>query len=249
MFFSSNYYYFILGLQALCVFHCVRKGNQNKWIWLIVFLPVIGCLIYLFTEVFTGREVQKVQSGISNLLNPSGEITRLEKNLRFSDTFNNRVMLADAYLEVGYTDKAVSLYESSLSGAFEENEHLLLKLISAYYQQKRYAEIVPIAKKIYNLPEFNRSRSHMFYAIALARTGNDQMAEKEFRMMTGRFSFFESRYQFGLFLSSINREKEASEVFTEMAAEAPHLSRYERNLNHVWISEAKGELKKRTTAA
>lgn len=102
MFFYNQYFYIItLGLQAICVFHCIRRGTQQKWIWLIVFLPIIGSVAYIFTEMFSGNEVQNLQSGIGAVFNPGGRIKKLEDNLRFSDTFNNRVMLADAYLSKG----------------------------------------------------------------------------------------------------------------------------------------------------
>ncbi len=53
MFFDNTYYYYIvIGLQAVCVIHALRKNLHQKWIWLIVFLPVIGSLIYIFTEMF-----------------------------------------------------------------------------------------------------------------------------------------------------------------------------------------------------
>jgi hypothetical protein len=110
-FFNNNFYYITGALQLICVIHCIRKGNQQKWIWIIVFVPLVGGIAYIVTEMFTGREIQQVQSGIGSLINPSGSIRKLEENLRFSDTFNNRIALADAYLATGQTDKAVEFYE------------------------------------------------------------------------------------------------------------------------------------------
>src|ERR1700712_2375561 len=182
----GNYYYISFIVQAICAIHCIRKGNQQKWLWIIIFLPVIGCLIYLFSEVFTQRDMQQVQSGVGAVFNPSGKIKSLQENLRFTDTFNNRMLLADALLEAGQTDKAIDLYEKSLTGNFADNEQANMQLIIAYYNKKRYEDIVRIAKKIYSLPQFKLSRAHMMYAIALGYTGNNELAEKEFNMMKGR---------------------------------------------------------------
>src|ERR1700741_988342 len=99
----GQYYYVVLILQAICVYHCVRKGNQN-WIWLIVFLPLVGCVIYLFTEVITKNKVRNVQSGVGEVFRPSGSIKKLQENLRFSDTFQNKIALADALFAAGQTD-------------------------------------------------------------------------------------------------------------------------------------------------
>lgn len=245
MFFFNNYYYYIIiGLQAICVIHCIRKGRQTNWIWLLVFLPLIGCLIYIFSEIFTGRDIQTLQSGMSSVLNPGGSVRRLENNLRFSDTFANRVALADAYLATGNTNRAVELYESSLEGNFIENEHVLSQLIIAYYQKKRYDDILPLAKKIYTLPQFARSRSHILYAAALGYTGNYDLAEKEFKTMKGRFANYEARYYYALFLAGTERVTEARQLFQEILNEVSHLSSREKRYNSGWFRLAKDQLNK-----
>lgn len=244
MFFSNTYFYITIGLQAICAIHCMRKGNQNKWIWIIVFLPLVGCIAYIFTEMFSNKDIQQVQSGMSSIFNPTGSIKKLEENLRFSDTFNNRVTLADAYLQIGQTQKAIELYESSLTGNFTENEQVLKQLIVAYYKEKRFEDIVTAAEKIYSLPQFARSSSHICYAIALEHTSNYSKAEKEFLLMKARFSNYEARYQYGLFLLRSNREADAETIFSEMIQEAGHLSSLERRSNRQWFSLSKDELKR-----
>jgi len=241
---SSYYYYIIIGLQAICVIHCLRKGKDSKWIWLIVFLPLLGCIVYIFQEIFPGNEIKQVQSGVSTIINPTGKIKKLEKQLEFTDTFNNRVALADAYLETGATDKAIELYESSLTGAFTENEHVHLQLIIAWCIKKNYDAVLPIAKKIYNLPQFARSKAHIAYAIALEYTGNKAQAEKEYQTMKARFSNFEARYNYGRFLIRENRFDEARQLYKNIAEEETQLSSRERKYNRHWIHLCKEELKK-----
>ena len=243
-FLPPYFYYVSIVLQAICVIHCLRKGNQQKWIWLIVFLPFIGCIAYFFTEIVSANQVRGWQSGIGGLLGSVGRIGRLENNLRFADTFNNRVMLADAYLAVGRTEEAIELYRSSLTGAFTENEYVIKQLVSAYFEQQRYAEAIEMARKLYGRPQFARSKEHVLYARALAYTGDVTAAEQEFVKMKARFSYFEARYQYGLFLRGMGREKEARLVFEDITGEAYHLSSRERRDNHAWIAKAREELKK-----
>lgn len=252
MFFSgSNYFYYItIGLQIFCAIHCVRRGTLNKWIWLIVFLPLVGSLVYIYSEILTNRSSftrpinTKPTINVSAVLNPGGRIKKLEEQLRFTDTFANRVNLADAYMASGYTDKAVELYESSLKGAFAENEDVLLKLIPGYFEQERYEEFISIAKKLYKLPQFPRSKAHLLYAMALERIGNSEQAENEFKSMKGRYSYFEQRYEYGMFLIRAGRESDASNIFTDILTEEPHLSQMERKAGRVWFSKTKDELNK-----
>ncbi len=244
MLFLGNYYYVSIALQAICAIHCIRKGNQNKWIWIIVFLPIIGCIAYIYTEMFDKGELNKVKSGVGAVFNPSGTIKKLEANLQFTDTINNRMALADAYLNAGYTDKAITMYESCLGGNFSENEYVNIKLIVAYSEAKRYDAIVPIGAKIYNLPQFPKSKAHTLYAMALAATGNVEQAEKEFRTRLGRFSSYESRYQYGVFLQEMNRPQEAKQLFTMLVNEAEQLSSREKRDSREWFVLAKDALKK-----
>ncbi len=243
-FFNSYFYIITIVLQGICVYHCIRKGRQNTWIWLIVFLPIIGCLIYFFTEIVTRREIQNVQAGVGTVFNPGGRIKRLEENIKVSDAFENKVALADAYLDAGQTIRAIELYEWSLEGNFEENEHVLNQLIIAYFQSKRFEEIIPLAKKIYKRPQFPRSKAHILYAMSLEQTGNSELAEAEFKTMKARFSNFEARYQYGLFLQRAGRQNEGRQLFAQIADEASHLSSQERSYNRTWINQAKDELRK-----
>jgi hypothetical protein len=242
--FSTNYYYIIVILQVICVIHCVRKGRQTGWIWFIVFVPLIGCLVYIFTEMFNRHDIQNVQSGVTTVFNPGRSVRRLEENLRFSDTFANRIALADAYLLTGNTDRAIELYESSLEGNFTENEYVLSQLIIAYYQKRRFADIIPIGRKIYNRPQFARSRAHILYAAALGYSGHYEEAEKEFKTMKGRFANYEARYYYALLLAGTDRPNEAKAMFSEMLSELTHLSSRERRYNRNWFQLAKDELYK-----
>jgi len=247
MFFGGggSYYYIIIGLQILCAIHSARRGTLSRWIWLIVFIPIIGCIVYIYSEIISNRNIIRAPKiDVGAVLNPGGKIKKLEDELRFTDTFANKVKLADAYLAAGYTNKAVELYTASLTGAFSENEHVLAQLIIAYFEQQRYDEVIPIAKKLYNLPQFTRSKAHILYAQSLERTGQTALAENEFKAMKGRYSYFEPRYEYGLFLTRAGRDNDAYQIFTDMLNEQPHLSPMERKSNRVWFAKAKDELRK-----
>lgn len=241
---NSYLYYIPLVLQGICAIHCIRNGHQQKWLWVIIILPVIGCIAYLYSEVLSGRRMRQPNIDVKAIINPGVKYKRLEEQLRFSDTFANRIKLADAYLEGGYTQKAIELYEASLTGAFAENEHVLQQLIIAYNQSERYDDTIATAQKIYKLPQFIRSRSHILYAIALEKTGKNEQAEAEFKLMKGRYSYFEQRYEYALFLIRNNRHQDAADILADMLEEQPHLTPVERKNNRKWFNYANAELKK-----
>lgn len=244
MFFPNYYYYGTLLLQLICVWHCIKKGNQQKWIWIIIFLPVIGSIIYFFSEIVSGRDVNRLSLGVGSVIDPGRNIRKLEAQLKFADTHQNRVALADAWLQKGEMEKAIKLYEGSLTGVFAENEYVFRQLIIAYAKAGTYDKIIPLAKKVYYSPGFLRSAAHIAYAKALTFIGQFQLAEKEFQNMNGKFADYEPRYHYGLFLLEQGRTQEAMAIFTEMVEEKKHLGLREKKLYSMWIGKAKEELKK-----
>ncbi len=245
MFFSNPYlYYVIIGLQVICVIHCIRRSNPGYWLWLIILLPFVGCIAYLFTEIFTKRDLQNVQSGMGDVLFPSGKIKRLESNLRFSDTFNNRIALADAYLHAGMHDRAIELYESSLQGNFTENEYVFSQLILAHFHKKNYEKIIPLGKKLSGSPQFTRSRTHLFYALSLQFRGHHEDAEIEYLKMKSKFANYEARYHYAKLLLHTNRHDEAHQLLSDIVNEASHLNYRERRDNRQWFQQSKIELEK-----
>ena len=83
----------------------------------------------------------------------------------------------------------------------------------------------------------------MLYAMSLGYTNNNQEAEKEFGFMKGRFSNYEARYNYGLFLKKYGRDEEAKKTFVEMVDEYAYLGPREKRNNRQWFNHAKEELK------
>lgn len=240
----SSYYFLVIVLQAVCVIHCIRKGNGYNWIWLIVFLPLIGGLIYLFTEIITKREVNSVKTSLDTVIRPSGKIKDLEKRLEFSDTFENRVALADAYLNNNMTDEAILLYEKSRSGVFENDPFLIMQLIRAYFAKEQYDRVIDVTQFIRQSTDFGKSHARVLYALSLENTGCTKEAEAEFAAMKGRYSNYEARFRFAQFLQRQNREKEARSVLEEICNEANRMSSGESRNYREWLRKSREELAK-----
>lgn len=238
-----NYYYIVVLLQAICVFHSIRRGHQQKWIWIIVFLPFIGSLAYIFTEMVKKQHVSAIQSTAASIVNPGGKISDLEKRFKFSDTFINRVALADAYLENGMNEKAIELYEPAVKGVLQD-EHVIRQLIQAYHNVGRYEDIVAIGPKVANTMNFSKSHASLLYTLALEKAGRTDLAEKQYQAMNHRYSNYEARYRYGMFLLSLNRREDASLVFYDVVEEGENMSRREKGNTAVWISKSREELQK-----
>ena len=91
----------IFLLQMFCVYHAYRNNAEQRWYWLILLFPLIGCIVYL-VHTFNNRDtISAITENVKGVVISNYRIDQLEKALRFSDNVTNKVNLADAYAELG----------------------------------------------------------------------------------------------------------------------------------------------------
>src|SRR5262249_34663714 len=92
----------ILAAQVLCVFHVVRTGRPFWWIYLIVFAPLVGMIVYLGVELlpglYRGPTARQVASRVNRALDPGRGVREAWRRLEMSPTVQNKTALAEQYL-------------------------------------------------------------------------------------------------------------------------------------------------------
>ncbi|MBQ4820449.1 hypothetical protein [Aquimarina sp. MMG016] len=222
-------YFLIIALQGFCVYHAIKNRNEYYWFFVIIFLPVLGSLVYLFTQVFNKRDLNVVQNEIVNVINPTKKINDLQKRLDFADTFQNRVNLADAWMEAGDYQKALVEYEKALNDNYDKDFGVVKKMIEGYYQTSQYEKVVFCAEKIVSKPEFKGSRSQFLYGLALDKEGESEQAEENLRAIDQRYSNYAERYRLAQFLVEKEKVEDAKEILLEIVSESQHMSKPNRN--------------------
>lgn len=230
-------YYLIVALQVYCVYHLYKHRNNYYWIFAIIFLPLLGSLVYLFTHVIRQRDVAKVQDEITTIINPTKKVNELKQKLQFSDTFSNRVALADAYFEIKDYTNAITHYTEALKGNFDKDYYVMQQLVVSHFYTNDFKKMVGYARDIQNATDFETSKGQFYLALALEETGQSELAETEFRKVDKRYSNYEERLALAKFLIGKNKVDEAKELLTEIATEAQHMNKNNRRLYRNTISE------------
>ena len=60
--------YLIVALQAFCINHDNKNRNQYFWIFIIIFIPAIGSIIYLITQVYNKRDASIIKENLTSVL-------------------------------------------------------------------------------------------------------------------------------------------------------------------------------------
>ncbi|GAL66197.1 hypothetical protein [Jejuia pallidilutea] len=233
------YFYLIIALQAFCIYHVIKHRNPYYWIFLIFFIPLLGSVIYILTQVYNKRDADKITSGITNIINPTKKIRDLEKKLEFSETYQNRVNLADAYLEIGDNEKALKHYKDALEGNFQNDFYVIKNMIEAFTKIEDYKSVVTHAEHIKSHPEFVKSRTQFLYGLALEKEGKLEEAEENLKAIDVRFSFYNERLVYAQFLLNINKKVEAQSILESLISEGQYMTKPNKKIYGATIADAK----------
>jgi hypothetical protein len=229
----------ILILQAFCVYHAYRSGAEQRWYWLIVFFPLIGCLIYLFHNFYNRGTVSSITEGVKEVVNSNYKIEQLERALRFSDNIKNKLNLADAYMTYGRVKGASDLYADCLQGFMADDPALKMKLLYAHFLNENYSEAVALGKTLEMEKSFKNSDARLAFAWALHFTGASTAADKIFSDMDRSFTNYQQRMEYAKFLLKTDRAEEARLKLSELMEEFEHMKGPERRLKRDTIREVK----------
>ena len=130
-------------VQASLAVHAYRTGRE-RWMYLIIIVPILGSLIYVLVEVLpelryssTGR---RAESRVAGMIGPSDNMARVRERLALVDSVENRQMLARECVKAGEYDDAIELYASCLKGIYKDDPQLLLELADVNYLYERYPD-------------------------------------------------------------------------------------------------------------
>ena len=225
-----GFYTPLLFLQGFCLYHAYKNNVEQRWYYLIAFIPLVGCVIYLYHHFYSRRGIENIGQTVKLAVNSNYRIEQLEKTLRFADNVTNRINLADAYVQIGRFEDAIKLYEESMAGFMAEDPSLKMKALNAHFQNKSYAGAVAYGRQLENEKSFKNAEERIAYAWALHLDGNTSEAESVFSAMNKTFTNYPHRLAYCKFLKSLGKNDILREVGTEMMEEFEHMKGTERRL-------------------
>lgn len=237
------YFYLIIALQGFCIYHMYKNRNPYYWAFLILFLPLVSCIIYFITQVYNKRDAEKISNEIAHVINPTKKVKDLEKRLEFSESYQNRVNLADAYIEIKDYNNAIPHYLEALEDKSQKNFYATKQLIEAYFNVEDCEKVIQYSEQIKDHPEFKKSRTQFLYGLALERIGKIEEAEANLRQIDIRYSFYEERLLLAKFLLSINKNNDAKDILNEVQTESNHMTKPNKRLYRATILEVDNLLK------
>jgi hypothetical protein len=237
----------ILLAQIACAVHVVRSGRNYIWIYLVVFVPVVGMAAYFLAEIlpeFMGsRSARRTASGVGRAINPGRGLREAQRRVQITPTTENKAALAEEYLRAGKPAEAAALYREALSGIHATDPGMMLGLARALFAEGDATETQQVLEGLHAAnPEYNSPEGHLLYARSLEAQGKTEAALKEYRALVVTYPGQEARCRYALLLRQSGRADEARSMFEEVCQLIDYGPRHQRRAQREWYDLARRSL-------
>ncbi|WP_400080645.1 hypothetical protein [Winogradskyella sp. R77965] len=236
-------YYLIIAIQGYCLYHIYKNKKPYYWYFVVFFIPILGPIIYFIINIYNKRNAEKIQNEITHIINPTKKIRDLEKKLEFSDSYSNRIELADAYVDNGDMPNAIVNYKCTLKDIDQNDLYARQRLVLCYFQIQDYVGVIEHAEKIENKSEFKGSKQQFCYGLALKELGKVEQAEEQLKQIDRPYSNYDERLELAKFYLENNRVSEGKELLIEISDESRHMTKPNRRIYRNTIIEVERLLK------
>ena len=238
----------LIACQIVCGLHVVRSGQERYWLYLIIALPGLGCLIYflgvMLPDLLGSRSGRRAINQLHDRLDPERHLRALRDALELSDTRETRVQLADELLRLEQPAEAADHYRAALRGVHSHAPDIMLGLARAQFALDDAGSCrETLDQLIRHNPQFRSADGHLLYACALTRLGELTKAEEEFHALLGHFAGPEARYHYAQLLRQANRNGEARNQLEQIEQYARRAPKHYRNLHQACLAQVREELK------
>jgi len=235
-------------IQLLLIVHVLKTGRDRIWIWVLLLLPLVGGVAYLFMEIMPsfmgGVTGQKAKRGVMQLVDPGGDVRDCARAWEQSANAENGRRYAQALINADKPKEALEILEQSRSGFFENDATLLLLEAQARFLIEDWpATIKAIESQRKENPEHTSAQGHLLYARALDASGHNQEAISEFREVAGYFPGAEARYRLAIALANQDDQANARKEFENIINDASLAPAHFRKSQKEWIKASKEALK------
>jgi hypothetical protein len=236
-------------VQIALVVHVMRSGRPTYWIYLIVFMPVVGSIAYFIAEIlpelFGSRRTRGAIRSIRKTLDPDADIRQRERLHKLSGSVDAARHLAEELVAAGRYVEAIRHFQEARTGLYEHDPDLMLGLARAQFSNGEFAKARDTLDTLTDKnPGFRSSEGHLLYARSNEECGDLQKAEEEYRLVATYYSGSEARLRYARLLERLNKSQQSLTVYEDLVTSADLAPRHYRRAQKAWIDEARTSIKR-----
>lgn len=243
-----SYYILSILIQVAIVIHIIKTGRNTLWVWLVIFVPLIGALAYFVVEILPGlmgsQAAKRTASSLRRTVDPNRDLRQAHKRLAVNDSVDSRRKVADQLFEHGEYDAAIEHYTAAMTGLYSHEPLLMLGVAKAQFAKGQISEArQTLDELIANNPDFKSPEGHLLYARALEGEGNIEKALAEYASLAKYYSGAEAIYRYALLLKRGGNEEQATNLLKELLTNAELAGPVFHKEQREWIEAARREVR------
>jgi hypothetical protein len=237
------YFLITLALQIVFAVHCIRSGRNTLWIWIIVLLPLAGVIAYIIVEIlpelFGSRTARRAARELRSKLDPDRELRAAELAARGSTDVASRQRYADELLRQERPQEAAALYQQLLTGLYQHDPNLMLRLARAQFDMQDYASTRgTLEKLIAQNPDFKSPQGHLLYARTLEELQDVNGALREYQALAPSYPGAEPTVRYARLLRITGRGADAAQLLRDLLERAERAPKHYRKAQQEWLDAA-----------
>ena len=231
----------VVVFQIICIVHAVRTRNAS-WIWIILFFPLVGSLIYLATEVRgVGRSGRKLAGQLANAVQPSRRLDALRAQLADAPTVANRLALSEECARLARFEEALELLATT--GAHKNDPEVLKRRAAVQFEMGKPADAKATLEHLFDAQPRERGPAmRLLFARVVEAEGDAGATLAAYEAAAPGAIGDELRYRRAAALERTGRAEDARALYTRIVKESARADGRYRRANREWIQAAKARL-------
>lgn len=235
-----------LIVQVTLIVHVLRTGRDFRWIFLLLFLPGIGSLIYIVMEIIPSLRgnlaTRRAARKITNIVDPGRGLRRQTLEYERNQSVDTATRLATELIKDGKCDEAIKVCDEARSGIFEDDPTILQTLANAYFCSGEYSQAIKALDLLREKnPDFRSPDGHLLYARALEQSDATDRALKEYEALVKYFPGAEARVRLAQLHNQLGNVETAKTMFHDIVRDARLAPKHFQKTQREWIEIAERE--------
>jgi hypothetical protein len=242
----------IVAIQVMTLIHVVRTGRTQPWLFVVLFLPLVGSIAYLVAEVLPevlGQgAAQRAMASAKDKLDPERRLREAKDQADAIDTPQAHADYARELARLGRYADAVAVYDRIMSGLFADDPELGYAAAQAAFDAAEHGQFAwsqartALDRLETADPKFRPKDRALFRARLAAAEGDAAKADDEYKALTAGYASPEIRVRYAHFLYTQGRLDDARALLDGIVAEANRSTPHVRLMNADWFAQAQTAL-------
>ena len=210
-----------LLLAIYFINHAHRTGRPQYWYFILLSLPLVGSLAYVFFELIPEmgdtRRGREVKQGITDIIAPDREFHRRAEQAKTTDAVETKQALAEECERKGMWREAIQLYATAAQGMYADDPGLLTGLARSHLANGTARTAIEVLERLRAAhPDLDHQDAHLTYARCLEELGRNAEAEEQYRALSATYIGLEARTRYGLVLQKKGQPEKARDLFEQV---------------------------------